>query len=91
MAADELARVLEAAGEPPAGPRPDGWEGDAMLARMRESVAVLWADRAAKHARHADQRRRAREQYQRVRQQAGGEPGPVPPWLRDEEPPAWIM
>jgi hypothetical protein len=91
MATDDLARVLEAAGEPPPGERPPGWEGEAMLARMRESVAAYTACRAAKHARHADSRRQAREVYERARQDAGQEPGPLPPWLCDEPPRFWIM
>jgi hypothetical protein len=53
-----------------------------MLARMREDVAA----RAARHAPHAGRRRKARELYERVRQDAGQARSALPPWLRDEEP-----
>jgi hypothetical protein len=87
----DLARVLAEAGEPPPGPRPPGWEGEARLARMREAVAAFDAARAARWARHADQRRAARELYEQARARAGLPPSALPSWLEDEPPPCWLL
>jgi hypothetical protein len=86
-AGDAFARVLGEAGEPAPGPRPAGWAGEAMLARLREDVAALRAARSARWALHAGERRAAREAYERACLAAGHIPaGGPPPWLRDEEP-----
>jgi hypothetical protein len=86
VSGDDFGRVLEQAGEPPAGPRPDGWDTSALLARMLEEVAALRASSAARHAAGAGRRRQALALYQQARAAAGLAPGPVPPWLGEDGP-----
>ncbi len=88
---EDFSRVLREAGEAQPGPRPAGWDGDALLAGMREDLAAHTAARAARWAAGAARRRAARQLYERTRQQAGSGPGLVPPWLGEDAPPFSIM
>jgi hypothetical protein len=91
MSDGDFVRVLAEAGEPAPGPRPAGWQGEAVLAAMRQDMAALVAARAARWAVNAGRRREGREVYERTRLESGyGAAAELPPWLLDEPPPCRI-